>query len=183
METGLSLTAELTAREREGINAMHPTVRADLQIRCLDQMIHALSGLDGRAPVSPLTQQLARLSMAQGDSELLSAMDDVPLSTLQVMRDNLIARRNDSGHTHDQQDQLMILNSEIHDRLSSSCSNAGKPWNGYDDRRLRRLFNAGETIAHIAGALGRTQAGIQARSHRFGLEFQDNGLPLLKELA
>jgi hypothetical protein len=42
MELSPADRAELAARERDGVNAMHPTARLDMQISALDQMIAAL---------------------------------------------------------------------------------------------------------------------------------------------
>lgn len=47
-------------------------------------------------------------------------------------------------------------------------ANAGKPWSEEEDQALLAEFDEGRSIAELAEAHGRTQAGIQARLERHG---------------
>lgn len=54
-------------------------------------------------------------------------------------------------------------------------ANAGKPWTEEEDRELLEKFEAGQTVAQLAQAHGRTAAGIHARLERHG-RLQGTGL-------
>jgi hypothetical protein len=56
-----------------------------------------------------------------------SALRDVELGTLQAMRRILVSRRNDSGHGHDQRDQLVAIDAEIERRHRSIRRNEPPP--------------------------------------------------------
>jgi hypothetical protein len=47
-------------------------------------------------------------------------------------------------------------------------TNAGKPWNEEEDRRLLAQFDNGQSLQDLARAHARTTAGIQARLERHG---------------
>jgi hypothetical protein len=47
--------------------------------------------------------------------------------------------------------------------------NAGKPFTAADDQTIREMHSKGASVASIAGALCRTEPGIEARLEKLGL--------------
>ncbi len=54
--------------------------------------------------------------------------------------------------------------------------NAGKPWSKEEDEKLVAGFDAGQTVAALAAAHGRSRVAIEARLARFGKAPMPTGL-------
>lgn len=113
--------------------------------------------------------------------EIRAALDDVPLTTLDVMRNQLainIRRASNCGQ-HDIADdyrrQFGVVESEVLQRTVRIAHRASFAWTSAEDTRLRRLSLAGETIECIASTLGRSTVAITARGKLFGIQFGDDG--------
>jgi hypothetical protein len=132
----------------------------DRQLACLDRMIES--------------------SKAAADRP--APLDDLPLTSLQMMRNNLARRRNSPSRDplpDDTLQQLAVLDAEILQRTCRIADRAGMPWTLPDDQRLLRLIRAGEVLENIASALGRNVPGIVQHSRLSGYEFGDGGQPHL----
>ncbi|MGA8055501.1 MAG: hypothetical protein WCA12_16860 [Burkholderiales bacterium] len=56
------------------------------------------------------------------------------------------------------------------------AGNAGKPWSKEEDERLVACFEAGETVAALAQAHGRSKVAVEARLAKFGKVPMPTGL-------
>lgn len=57
----------------------------------------------------------------------------------------------------------------MNDRDSSGRQRHRRPWSEDDDRDLRQMIEARESVAHIASTLQRTQDAIRGRAAQFKL--------------
>jgi hypothetical protein len=61
--------------------------------------------------------------------------------------------------------------------IESASANAGKPWSNAEDEKLLKAVNRGLSAPEIAGELGRTRPGIEARLEHLQSrrQFRSNG--------